>query len=159
MHKISDNTILTENDTEIDLLEWKEIARQGFKSNRTRQTQLELSCTKLAVKDVLKKMIVQLGICRLHVGQYQWINHARKPNLVMSNPDVSCVICTDFGATLDLHASEKDNSSVDNHAVICIFFVLSDWRKVRYFNEHKNVWDETDKWIISRDTLSKGKKR
>ena len=61
----------------------------------------------------------------------------------MSNPDVSCVICTNFGATLDLHACEKDNSSVDNHAVICIFFVLSDWRKVRYFNEDKNVWDET----------------
>ena len=35
MHNISDNTILTDNDTEIDLLEWKEIARQGFKKNGT----------------------------------------------------------------------------------------------------------------------------
>ena len=100
MHKISDNTILTENNTEIDLLEWKEIARQGFKSNGTSRTQLELSRTKLAVKDVLKKMIMQLGICRLHVGQYQWINHARRLDLIMSNPDVSRVICTDFGALL-----------------------------------------------------------
>ena len=55
IHKISDNTILTENDTEIDLLEWKEIARQGFKSNGTCRTRLELSQTNLAVRDVLKR--------------------------------------------------------------------------------------------------------
>ena len=126
MHKISDNKILAENNTEIDLLEWKDIARQGFKSNGTSRTQLEFSRTKLAVKDVLKNMIIQLGICRLHVGQSQWINHVRRLDLIMSNPDVSRVICTDFGATLDLHACETDNSSVDNHAVICIFFVLTD---------------------------------
>ena len=37
-HKISDNTILTDDDTEIGLLEWKEITRQGFKKNGTSQT-------------------------------------------------------------------------------------------------------------------------
>ena len=31
-------------------------------------------------------------------------------------------LCTDFGVILDLHAFKKDNSSVDNHPVICIFF-------------------------------------
>ena len=116
------------------------------------------------MKDVLRKMIMQLEICCLHVGQYQWINHAQRLDLIMSNPDVSCVICTDFGATLDLHACEKDNISVDNHAVICILFVLTDWRRVRYFIEDKRVWDETivnnyDKWIIFGDTLSKGKQQ
>ena len=37
---------------------------------------------------------------------------------------IATFFCTDSGATLDLHASKKDNSSVDNHPVICTFFVL-----------------------------------
>eukprot|EP00593_Proboscia_inermis_P009033 CAMPEP_0171322350 /NCGR_PEP_ID=MMETSP0816-20121228/114902_1 /TAXON_ID=420281 /ORGANISM="Proboscia inermis, Strain CCAP1064/1" /LENGTH=60 /DNA_ID=CAMNT_0011820801 /DNA_START=1216 /DNA_END=1401 /DNA_ORIENTATION=+ len=43
----------------------------------------------------------------------------------MSDAETTRVICTDFGATLDLSAAEKDNCSVDNHAVIDIFFVVS----------------------------------
>lgn len=41
----------------------------------------------------------------------------------MSDPDVHRVICTDFGAMLDLMAAEKDNCSINNHAVICIFLL------------------------------------
>ena len=128
IHKISDNEILTQNNTEIGLLEWKEIARQEFKSNGTSHTHLELNRKNLTVKEILKKMTIQLGMCRLHVRQYQWINWARKLDLVMSNPELCRVLCTNFGATLDLCTSEKYNCSVENHAIICIFFVLTHWR-------------------------------
>ena len=84
-------------------------------------------------------MIIQLGIFRIHVGQYQWVNWARKLDLVMFNPELCRVFCTDFGVTLDLYASEKDNDSVDNHAVICIFNVLTNWRQVRYHNKNKKA--------------------
>ena len=54
----------------------------------------------------------------------------KKPNekidLTMSHSGHHCIFCTDFGATLDLQASEKDNSSVNNHVVVCIFFVVTD---------------------------------
>ena len=43
----------------------------------------------------------------------------------MSDAETTHVICSDFGATLDLGADEKDNCSIDNHAVINIFFVIS----------------------------------
>ena len=69
----------------------------------------------------------------------------------------------DFGATLDLRAMETDNSSVDNHAVICIFFVLTGWRNVDFYNSESETMDKTivsncNKWIVFGDTISKGKK-
>lgn len=42
-------------------------------------------------------------------------------DLINSNPNKHQIICTDFGATLDLYGAELDNISVNNHAVICFF--------------------------------------
>ena len=74
----------------------------------------------------------------------------------MSNGDKR----TDFGATLDLCASKKDNCSVDNHAILCIFFVLTNWRKVKYKigeNEYsETIINDCDNFFGS--TLSRGKK-
>eukprot|EP00957_Ditylum_brightwellii_P075384 5728552-Ditylum_brightwellii.AAC.1 len=43
---------------------------------------------------------------------------------------------------LDLFASEKDDPSINNNAILQIFFVLTDWRKVKY-KKCKDDWDET----------------
>ena len=80
----------------------------------------------------------------------------------MSDHDKHRVISTDFGATLDLRAAETDNCSVDNHAVVDIFFITYDWKPVKYNRKDGSV-DETiisttDKWIFFADTLSRGKK-
>ena len=81
----------------------------------------------------------------------------------MSNPDKHCIICTDFGATLDLTAAEKDNCSVDNHSVLAIYFVLSNWRAVKYKKEedkyNETIINDCNKWLFFGDTISKGKKR
>ena len=81
--------------------------------------------------------------------------------MITSDPETCRVFCTDFGSAVVLSASEQDNSSVDNHAVICIFFVITNWRRVRYLNDRTKYWDKTiasnyDKWVFFRDTLSKG---
>ena len=65
-----------------------------------------------------------------------------KIDFVMPNPDTHQVLCIDFEATLHLFASEKDNSSVEIHAVLCIFFVIYNWKRVRYKNS-SNEWDKT----------------
>jgi hypothetical protein len=114
-----------QNKTILNLLEWKEIARQGLKKDGKVNTQLELTRTQLPVEEVMVKLLAQLVIYRSHVGRYRWINHCRKLDYIMSDPDRFRIICTDFGATLDLCAAEKDNSSVNSHAVICIFFILT----------------------------------
>jgi hypothetical protein len=60
---------------------------------------------------------------------------------------------------------EKDNSSVDNHAVICIFLVNTNWRKASFtvMKNGKEELDEAmlsdcDKWIFFGETMSIGKK-
>ena len=90
----------------------------------------------------------------------------RKIDLTMGDPNKHRVFCTDFGATLDLMGAEKDNSSVNNHAIIDIFFVAHSWRRVQYRKKNdagvlvldETIVNECDKWIIFGDTYSKGKK-
>ena len=80
----------------------------------------------------------------------------------MSHPDKHRVICTGFGATLDLGSVEKGNCSVDNHAVMCIFFVVSNWREVKFTNirgeQDSTIINDCDKWVFFGETMSKGKK-
>ena len=42
----------------------------------------------------------------------------------LSNPATIMVLAADFGATLDLMAIEMDNCSQNNHAAVCIVYVL-----------------------------------
>ena len=157
--------ILDECAIVIDVLEWINAPRQGAKNGK-QNTQLELGMKQLPVKDVVKKLEASLDICRMHMAQYEWRNLMRKIDHTMSDRDKHRVICTDFGATLDLSAAEKDNSSVDNHAVICIFFVSQNWRKVSYKREvegggvldDETIINDCEKWIFFGDTMSKGKK-
>ena len=67
----------------------------------------------------------------------------------MSDSNTTHVICTDFGATLDLGASEKDNSSVNNHAVIAIFLVSHNWRQVIYKKRKEGGENEDDATIVN----------
>jgi hypothetical protein len=159
-------TILSECKHVIDVVEWVHAPRQGKKSNGQQNTQLELGTSKLKVEDVVVKLMQQLNICRIHQAKYEWSNVIRKIDMTLSHPDRHRIICTDFGATLDLGAIEKDNCSVNNHAVVCIFFVAYDWRRVQFKKTDKNgcmhndevMVNECDKWIFFGDTLSKGKK-
>ena len=61
----------------------------------------------------------------------------RKIDHTLSHRDWIRVICTDFGATLDLGTSEKDNSSINNHAVIGIFLVTHNRRVVKIKKKRK----------------------
>ena len=63
----------------------------------------------------------------------------RQIDVQMGDPDKHWIICTDFGATHDLAAAEKDNCSVDNLAVLEIYFVLSNWRTVEYKKKKRNT--------------------
>ena len=124
----------------------------------------------LPVNEVILRMKESLEVNRKHQALYEWKDLMRKIDLIMSHPDMARVFCTDFGATLDLGAGEKDNSLVNNHAVIGIFLVNHSWRLVKFKKKKKGpdgeeieVEDETiisdcDKFIFFGDTRSKGKK-
>ena len=157
---VSSCPILNNCHDNIPLLEWNYAPRQGLNKRGRPNTQLELSNVTLPVVEVIKKLIVSLAINRKHQAQYEWRDLMRKIDLTMSNPHTTRVICTDFGATLDLGASEKDNSSVNNHAVIAIFLVSHNWRQVIYKKEKEGgekeddatIVNDCDKWIFFGDT-------
>ena len=53
-------------------------------------------------------------------------------DLIMSHPNYRHICCTAFDTTYDLQASEMDNSSVNNYSVICIFFLITNWRNIKF---------------------------
>ena len=86
-------------------------------------------------------------------------------DLTISNTGLYCILFTDFGATLDLMVAEKDNLSVNNHAVICIFFVSSNWMNARLKKQAESSEDafneiivnDCHRWLFFGDAQSKGK--
>jgi hypothetical protein len=71
------------------------------------------------------------------------------------------LIFTDFSSTVDLFASQTDNSSQNAHAVLAIFVVLSNRRDVRIKRDGRFVTksiNDCDVWYFFGDTISKGKK-
>ena len=119
---------------EADVLEWVHADQQGSKNGK-QNTQLELGKRRYKVHVILSKLIDQLEKCRLHQAQYEWRGWMKNIDLTMSKPNIHQALCTDFGVMLDLFGLEKENSSVDNHAFLCIFFVLSNWRNVNFKKE------------------------
>ena len=67
----------------------------------------------------------------------------------MSHNNLHCLICTYFGATLDLSAAKKYNGSVDNNAVIHKKNVTKNWRKVNYKREVEVDYFLDDETIIN----------
>ena len=79
-------------------------------------TQLELSRSRLPLNTVLAKICNQLVLCRLYLGQKLWKSYIKQLDICISNPATTRLFFTDFGATINLSATEIDNSSVDSHA-------------------------------------------
>ena len=121
--------ILSESEPVINVLEWINDPRQEMKKGK-QNTQLELGIQKVTVKDVVDRLRDALVVCFIHMAQYEWQNTMRKIDEVMSNQNLHQVIMTYFGTILYLSAAEKYNISADNHAVIFIFLVNMNWRKV-----------------------------
>ena len=171
--KISKCPILNECANNIPLMEWTYARRAGFKKNGNPNTQLELTNVILPVKEVILKMKECLEDNRFHQAQYEWRNLIRKVDLTMSDSDLIRVLCTDFGATLDLCSFKKDNSSVNNHAVIAIFLVTHKLRRVKFKRKRKRkrkrsdgfeeeddetIISDCDKWILLEILDQKAKK-
>ena len=133
LQDVSRCEILSKCIAEINVLRWISTEQQVVnKKIDKKYTQLELGVSNLPVGEVVKKLITKLNIVREHQAKYEWRNQMLRVDLIISNDDFHCIIFIDFDATLDLMAVEKDNSSVNNHAVIFIFFVCSNWSKVRF---------------------------
>ena len=81
-----------------NVLKWVEAPRQGF-SNGKQNTQLEVGTCCYQVTEVLQKLTEALNV---YQAAYKWKGWMQKVDMMLSNADKHHVICTDFGATLDI---------------------------------------------------------
>ena len=86
-------------------------------------------------------MIEAIVTARRSFVRGEWSNLMRKIDCNQSEKNTR-IILTDFLATLDLRARMSDNCSVDNHAILDIYFVLSNFRDVKVSTgETKRICD------------------
>ena len=69
--------------------------------------------------------------------------------MTMGDPNLHRVICTYVGALLDPCSAEKGNCSVNNHAVICILFVVHNWQRVSFQKMSERGEYEADESIVN----------
>ena len=125
--------ILMVSNVYVHVLEWKDVSGQGKTKNGKQRTQLELARTYVQIKDIMRKFIDHLPVTRLHQAEYKRTNFMRQLYIIMLHALHDKVFLTNFRVTMSLEASEKDNNSVANHAVRCIFLVVMNWRGIKYF--------------------------
>ena len=130
---------------------WENTKRSGGKD------QLEPVAKELPINQLWEKMILQLEEARVSEVRSSWSNHMRKLDIHCSNKQTR-VVLTDFSASLNLQARMADNCSVDNHAVLDIFFVLTDFREVTLSNGLKKEICTTDVFGFFGCSISSGKK-
>jgi hypothetical protein len=98
--------------------------------------------------------------CRKHSNETQWIALIRQININVLSIGFPLMFM-DFPATCDLHAYMTDNSSQDEHAVLCIMVVLHSPRTITVNVNGVDCrvkLNECDEFHYFGDTISKGKK-
>ena len=112
--------ILNDHPNLINCNEWHLAPRPGS------TTQIELGSFKHPLEVIVQKLHFALPEAIKHQALLKWKSHCFKLDCALSDPSTSLLVATDFGASLDLHAIEKDNCATDNHAAVCIAHVLKD---------------------------------
>jgi len=111
---------LNKCDEVISVKEWDDAERNnGFQN--------EVTQNKLKVKEVLSKLLKALEDARLHMARDRFLSCVEKIDERLSDCR-TLSLKADYSASPDLRASETDNCSSDNHAVLlvsCAFFPVT----------------------------------
>jgi len=144
---------------------WEAATRQGIKASGKQNMQLELTEKEMKLCEMAKLFQKRIKECIPHIIKIEWINAVRSFDIKNVGPS-NIVIMTDFAATLDLKAIEKVNSSVDAHAFLVNYIVISNRRDATVQFRSRNG-EENFKSVSINDcdvlqyfgsTMSKGKK-
>jgi hypothetical protein len=98
----------------------------------------------------------KIRTCINHVFKIEWMNAVRAFDIHNVGQN-NIVVMTDFAATLDLKATETVNCSVDAHAFLDNFVVISNRRDVRVQDRMLSM-NDCDVFQYFGSTMSKGKK-
>jgi hypothetical protein len=142
---------------------WEGAQRQGEK-NGIQNMQLELTSKEMSLRSIVELFKQEYSKCSPHIFKIEWMNAMRSIDISSVGPN-NIIVMTDFSATLDLKACETVNSSVDSHAFLDNFVVVSNCRKanvIQKINGEDVVTEvslnDCDVHQFFGSTMSKGKK-
>jgi hypothetical protein len=116
--------ILTRSEILLKVCVWDNAERQGMSKSKKQNTQLELTEKEMAISETVILFKQKIRTCLNHVFKIEWMNAVRAFDIHNVGQN-SIVVMTDFAATLDLKATETVNCSVDAHAFLDNFVVIS----------------------------------
>ena len=124
--------------------------------------QEELKEKEMTFSELIDFTMKKIKDARIHYVKGRWNQHARDLIMEMLDPKKGVALFTDFAATVNLRAKMTDNSSVDSHALIQVFYKFSNRRIVPY--EKKKDGSTGEHLLLNTDvtqyfgsTHSKGK--
>eukprot|EP00979_Chaetoceros_neogracilis_P004673 scaffold806_cov201-Chaetoceros_neogracile.AAC.3 len=124
-------------------------------------TQTELREKRKTWRQLVHGFQMSLANARKHHVVLKWCTHQFKLLKIMIDPKLALSIFTDFAATGNLRADKSDNSSIDGHIILAIYFMFSGQREVEFLNEDgsldKHLLTKCDITQFIGDTESKGK--
>lgn len=133
----------------------------SVKIQNSKSRQMEPRTKKKSWKQLIYRLKVLLDGTRQHHAELHWFQQHMKILVQMIDPKLATTIATDFGATANLSANEADNSTIDGHAILAIFYHFLNQRTVEFLNEngdrdyHKLVQTMVTQYI--GQTISRGK--
>jgi hypothetical protein len=161
---ILNHPLVVNNEIQLSVCIWEEAQRQGEK-NGVQNTELELVSKEMSFRAIVELFKQEHKKCLPHIFKIEWINTMRSIDINTVGPS-NIVIMTDFSSTLDLKACETINSSVDSHAFLDNFVVISKQRKANVVQQSINGEETVTEASINGcdvhqffgSTMSKGKK-
>lgn len=129
----------------VTVMVWEKARRQGKGKNGKDNTQQELTSKPMTVAQLIAHFKGLLGICIPHIQEIRWIKHLQDTDFSKMSLD-TILIFSDFAAlmVMALRALQTKNSSVDAHAVLANFVVLSVKRVVTVVGKKKNELGEEE---------------
>jgi hypothetical protein len=164
--RIFKHEILTRSELLLKVYVWEKAKRQGVDKSNKQNTQLELTEQEMKLSEAVALFEQWIQECLPHVFKIEWANAIRAFDINNVGAE-NIVIMTDFAATLDLRAIETVNSSIDAHAFLDNFIVISNRRDARVQYRNRSNGAEEVKVLSINDcdvlqyfgsTMSKGKK-
>jgi len=127
--------------------------------------QLELTEKEMMLSETATLFQKRFEECLPHINKIEWMNAIRAFDVYNVGPN-NIVIMTDFSATLNLKAIQTTNSSIDAHAFLHNFVIISNCRhaSVQTVNQNGvtelNVLSVNDCDVLQNfgSTMSKGGK-
>jgi hypothetical protein len=163
--EIFKHPIVTGSSLILKVYAWEYAEQQGKTKSGKKNTQLELTEKEMMLSEITSLFQKRFEECLPHIYKIEWMNAIRSFDVYNVGPS-NIVIMTKFSATLNLKAIQTTNSSVDAHAFLDNFVVISNCRDAsvrtvtRSGVEEVKVLPVNDCDVLQYfgSTMSKGKK-